>query len=120
MYNNFEVVEIKFWTSEPFLSFFEAIEERYGPCGCGAQGVTHVTQWHLTVLRVELPEFKILANDRRLAAREHKKHSKSIQKAPRRGYTPAQAKLACVSPCARSLAAAPSPWPAASPRARRG
>ena len=76
-------------------SFFEEIEERYGPCGAGAQGVTHVTQWHLTVLRVELPEFKVLANDRRLAAREHRKHSKSIQTAPRRGYTPAQVKLAC-------------------------
>ena len=76
--------------------FHNIVCERYGPTGCGAQAVTHVIQWHLTVLRIVVPPNPLLTNDKRLESRNARKHAKSIAKAPRRGYNRPQVEEACV------------------------
>ena len=99
---------LTFWGEQPWLvgTLFELYEamlsgfhglvtERYGPCGAGAQAVTHVVQWHLTVLRIALPAFPLLANDKRLESRRARKHAKSVEKTARRGYTRVQVQEAC-------------------------
>ena len=53
--------------------FRDEVEERYGPTGCAAQAISHVRQWHLLVLRIPFPEFQMLQNDLRSAARRTSK-----------------------------------------------
>ena len=78
------------YEEELLTSFHDLLAQKYGPTGMAGQGVTHVVQWHLTVLRVSVPDFAILRNDRRLEGRLVKKHRTSGTKKRRRALAPAQ------------------------------
>ena len=73
------------WYENVLQGFHDLIGERHGHSGTAGQAITHLRQFHLTVLRIDFPPFTCLANDSRLEGREVRKHTKSIEREARRG-----------------------------------